>query len=570
MKKLLTYAAIAAIAIPVTVSCDDSLSEIGSSVRPTSDGITLRTATYEVPIQTAYRDSVYVRTGYPLLGAVSDPQLGELTAGYLAQFYANRKTTMDVTNSSDSTLFGILRTSIVQQLEAEEPGRWDPSGYYTSHYDSLVGNRIDSMTIRIYYNAYYGDSLAPMQLSIYSLNPEVDFTELPESEFYSSNDFSSMYSESNLLGRKGYTAANRELSDSARSVSDYMNYVEVKLDDKYKDQFLRLAVDAAIARDTDNPEHAQHTDIFADQSTLRSEWLSGVCVKPTFGEGSLVKVYYTAIYLFYSSYHRYAPDGTLLRNMADDGDSTYVLNHVNYIAVTPDVIQMSGFDYNDTNKEERLASTDSAFITSPQGYYAQVQLPVGRIINAMMNDPLRRDSSYFLNSANLYLMAYKPQGYLLGQSAAPTLLMVREDSLNTYFEEALLPNNYTSCVGYYGCDSVANDNYIDPNQGVYYYSFGNIYSVILGLAESYGWDQASMESSTVWESELRAKGLLSDGESLEDFKVTMSLVPVDVTTNSSSNAVLSLSNYILPTAVRLRKGDDEQNLQVIYTVEGCE
>ena len=317
------------------------------------------------------------------------------------------------------------------------------------------------MTVRIYYRTYYGDSLTPMQLSVYRLNPKVDFETLPESEFYSNNDFSELYDEKNIIGRKGFTSANRELSDSVRELDDYMPYVEVKLTDDLKDQFYRLCVEAAIARDNDNPHHTEFSDIFTDQKAMREKFLSGICVKPTFGDGVMVKVFYTAIYFFYSSFHRYDVDGTLLRNEADDADSTYVVNHVKYMAVTPDVIQMSGYKMVDEKLDQRMQDKDTAYITSPQGYYSIIDLPVGEIINTMEDDPLRipGDSSYFLNASNLYLQAYKPKGTLLSYTPTPTVLMVEKDAMTSFFEEGKLPDGTTSCYAQYASDSVPNANY---------------------------------------------------------------------------------------------------------------
>jgi len=568
MKRIFNYALLATLTL-VGTACSDSLSEIGSSTRPDTDGITIKSTHFEVPVQSVYRDSVYVRTGYPLLGKVTDPYMGEFSAGYLAQFYANKETSMDIHDETDSLTFGLLRTSLLRELEAKEPGKWDPKGYYRSRYDSLCGNKIDSMTIRIYYRSYYGDSLAPMKVSVYGLNPDADFEAMPESEFYSNNDFSSLYDKKNFLGSKGYTSANREASDSIRNTSDFMNYIEVKLDDKYKDQFLEMAAKAAVARDNKSyAESLGFDDVFADQSELRKNWLSGVCIKPTFGDGSLIKVYYTAIYLFFSSFHRYAEDGTLLRNSADDGDSTYVVNHVRYVAVTPDVIQMAGFNYKDENKEQRMAYSDTAFISSPLGYYSTIDLPVGKIIGTMMNDEARNDSSYFLNAANFYLKAYKPSGYFLSNKPAPTLLMVQQDSVNTYFEEGRIPNAVTSCYASYKCDSVPNDHYNDPLNGVYYYGFGNISSVIIGLAENQGWGKDKVNTVAEWEALLKAKGKLSANQTIDDYTVRMALLPVDVTTNSQYGTLLSVSNYILPTVVRLQKGNEAQNIQMIYTLEG--
>lgn len=589
MKKIIFHILGIILAIAST-ACSDNLSEIGSSTRPATDGMIIKTAHFELPIQTVYRDSVYVRTGYPLLGHVTDPYMGEFSAGYLAQFYTNKETSLDIRvsvgSNSDSLTFGILRTSLIRDLENKEPGKWDPMGRYKSRYDSLVGNKIDSITIRVYYQSYYGDSLSPMMVSIYALNPDADFEAMPESEFYSNNDFSNLYDPKSFLGKKAFTAANRELSDSIRNTSDYMNYIEVKLDDKYKDEFLNIAAKAEIARDTreiiqkklkkgikadktDSLYLNLHKDIFASERELRNNWLSGVCIKPTFGDGALIKVYYTAIYLFYSSYHRYAEDGTLLRNAADDGDSTYTVNHIKYVAVTPDIIQMAGFNYkDDLRKKERISNSDTAFVSSPLGYYTTVDLPVGKMIATIMDDPARKDSSYFMSGANFYLNAYKPAGYFLSGKPAPTLMMVQEDSVNTYFEKGLVPNSVTSCYASYVCDSVPNDNYNDPTSGVYYYSFGNINSVIIGLAENQGWGKHKVKTVGEWETMLKANGKLTADQTIDDYSVRMALLPVEVTANNTYGTLLSVSNYILPTFVCLKKG--EQNIQMIYSLEGSE
>jgi hypothetical protein len=53
----------------------------------------------------------------------------------------------------------------------------------------------------------------------------------------------------------------------------------------------------------------------------------------------------------------------------------------------------------------------------------------------------------------------------------------------------------------------------------------------------------------------------------EDYTVPMAVIPVELTTNSTYGTVLSVSNYILPTAMRLRRGAGQQQLQLIYTLE---
>jgi hypothetical protein len=519
------------------VACNDDLSELGASTRPSTDGITVKTATFDIPTSTAYRDSIYVRTGYPLLGYMTDPSFGSVEAGYLAQFYVSTEFGLNAYDSSDSLIFDILRTSVPAELG------YDWSDYHYTPWDSLCGNRIDSVTLRIYYETQYGDSLSPMVASVYELYDGIDFSALANREFYSDNDFSKYYNPKKLLGSKGYTAANRELTDSVRGLSGYVPYIEVRLDDALKERFFQAAVEAAVARDKSNPHASECRDLFSSIDTFRSNLLPGVCVKNTFGDGSIIKVYYTSVYFFYSSFHRYDVDGTLLRNEDDSADSTYVTNHVKYLAVTPDVIQMSNYNYVDERRDERLQQTDTTYITSPQGYYTVVDLPVGKIINQMVNDEMRNplDSSYFLNGANFYLKGYKPIGSVLNDSPAPYVLMVEQSKMNDFFEEDKLPDSETSCYASYVADSVTNN--------LYYYSFGNINSVILGLAEEAGWSKASNQPMD------------------DDYTVPMAVLPVELTTNSTYGTILSVSNYILPTAMRLRRGDAEQKLQLIYTIE---
>lgn len=518
-------------------SCSDDLSELGSTTRPSTDGLAVRSKTFNLATRTAYRDSIYVRTGYPLLGDITDPDFGNVTAGYLAQFYVSSEFGLTAYNNSDSIIFNLLRTSVPAKLGYD----WDD--YHYTPWDSLCGNRIDSVTLRIYYQTQYGDSLSPMVASVYALHKDVDFEALPDREFYSNNDFAAYYSEEDLLGSKAYTSANRELGDSVRGASGYMPYIEIKLDDDLKERFFRAAVEAAVARDRNNPHRGLYTDVFRDVETFRKNLLSGICVKNTFGDGAIVKVYYTAIYFFYSSFHKYDVDGTLLRNEDDSADSTYVTNHVKYLAVTPDVIQMSGYSFSDARRDERLRQEDTTYITSPQGYYTVVDLPVGKIINEMINDPSRNpsDSSYFLNGANFYLRGYKPRGSVLNGDPAPYVLMVAQDKMTDFFEEGRLPDSQTSCYAAYVADSVVNR--------MYYYKFGNINSVIMGLAEETGWTKSS-------------------GRPMDDnYTVPMAVLPVELTANSSYGTILSVSNYILPTAIRLKRGEAAQTLQMIYTLE---
>lgn len=563
-------------------SCEESLSEIGYTTRPESDEIHIKTDTLQCQVNTGFRDSIYVRTGYPLLGNITDPEYGSVKAGYLAQFYASTKIELNDWQN-DSITFNILRTSAPHELGL------DPQGLYTSHFDSLINNTLDSLTLRVYYNTYYGDSLTPMQLSIYALNKDARLEKEPNKAFYSNYDFEQYFSKENLLGKKAYTAANRVLSDSVRGQSDYLPYIEIRLSEEMKKQFLESIVKASIARDKKGKQVYDYTDIFASIESMRENFLSGVAIQPSFGDGSIIKVYNTAIWFYYRSFHKYNPDGTLLRNATDTGDSAYVTSHVQYMAVTPDVVQMASLELKDIKKEDRLQDPDNAFITSPQGYYTKVDLPVGKAIRKMLDDEYRQDSAYFLNGANFSLMCEKPQGALLSSTPSKYVMMVEESKMNRFFEQSRLPENSTSSIGTFVADSV--------RQQIYYYSFGNISNLILGLAqleENGGWSK-QMTSTLQWAKNLQRlhpdtflPGVDLSGmtdaayndfktqsplralvqEAIDEYTVKMAVIPVDVT-KSNSSTILSVSNYILPTAIKVRKDNSKQFLQYIYTMGGA-
>lgn len=526
-----------------------------------ADRIIVLHDTIHLDLSTGYRDAIYVRTGYPLLGSITDPEYGYFRAGYLAQFYSSPKIGLNdySTIKSDSLVFDILRTSVPRDLGL------DPAGIYTP-WDSLINNRLDSLTLRIYYTTYYGDSLVPQQLTVYSLNDDADLENCADSEFYSNTDYTKYYNQGKVIGRKTFTAANRILSDSIRGLSNYQPYIEIKLNDELKESFLRAATEAAIARDAKgHKQYPDYKDIFRDIQTMRNKWLSGVAIQSTYGDGALIKVQNTAVYFFYTSLHRYDKDGTLLRNDRDDADTTYIQKHVAYMAVTPDVVQMSQMEQYDEKNHDRMEDKKLSYITSPQGYYAQVELPAGRIMRRLMSHVERRDSSYFLSGANFSLICQKPQGVLFSKEPPARLLMVEESQMKSFFEDRKVSDGYTSAVATYVADSVKNN--------VYYYNYGDISTIITGVISqdrNGGWRKSM--TTDQWKQRLHQKGLIKDlsDEALDAFTVRMAMVPVEVTTSATYGTVLSVSNRIMPSAVCALRDPSRQVIQYIYTFGGAD
>ena len=67
-------------------SCDDSTTGIGDSTIASGDSIPGGFAVYEASTRSILADSVYARTSTAYLGKYTDPQFGEFTADFIAQF----------------------------------------------------------------------------------------------------------------------------------------------------------------------------------------------------------------------------------------------------------------------------------------------------------------------------------------------------------------------------------------------------------------------------------------------------------------------------------------------------
>lgn len=584
-----------ALALLAMTACNDDMSELGMSTMPDEEKITSYHGLELVSVSGAFRDSMYIRTGYPLVGNIIDPAMGKVTAGYMAQFYASKNIEMTEYTSTptnqDSATFNILRTSVMNKDWQYGLSKLDPKGIYTPEafkargmvWDSIINNQIDSMTIRIYYQTYYGDSLAPQQLTVYQLPDNVKLDEEPNSHFYNGKwidkAMDEYCQEDRIIGRRAFTAANRVLSDSVRATGSYLPYIEIKISDELKEKFLHASVEASIKRDKQfggRNTYPEYDDIFSNIADLRENWMSGVAVKSTFGSGCLVKVYNTAVYFFYRSYHKYDKDGTLLRNPDDTKDSSYVVSHVQYMAVTPDVVQMShvtseidvdknklieGFKMSEITGYDNNNQDSCNIIVSPQGFYTNIDLPVGKIMRRIMDRVSPQDSGYFLNGANFALMCEKPKGDLFLNIPPKNVLMVQEENMNSFFESRTLTDS-TISVASYVADSV--------NNKIYYYNFGNITSLITSVAhlsKNGGWEKGKT-TSLEWAKKIQAthpktfmpgKTITEYNDevkkALDNYTIRMAIVPVDITQNTTYGTVLSVSNYVLPSAIFIRKQD---------------
>ena len=186
------------------MSCDDNTNEIGSSLISNLDKLNVQADTFTVATRSIAAGSVLSRNSTGYVGRVKDPQTGAyVTGNFMTQFHVLEN-------------FQFPEKDSIRSL-------------------SSTGEIIaDSCELRLYYDNYFGDSLATMKLTAYEMNKPME-----EGRFYYSNfdpEKEGYLRTNGLKKSKVYTLYDKNVSDDTRSDSRYMKNIRVKIDQPYTDK----------------------------------------------------------------------------------------------------------------------------------------------------------------------------------------------------------------------------------------------------------------------------------------------------------------------------------------------
>ncbi len=354
---------ILALASVAFFSCDDTLDLIGSSIQPDTDILTVSTDTFNVAAVTDTVNSIYAKTTVGLLGNYYDDTYGNLKCDYMAQFYCQE-------------------------------------GFY--FHKELLYDKLDSATVLLTYQSYVGDSLAPMQVSVYQLNKQL------ENDIYSNTPYSKYCDKSILLAKKGYSAYDASLSDSLRKAYGSTKYVEIKLPKAIADSFY-LNV-------------KNHPEKFANNTAFQ-EYFPGVYITTSFGTGSIIKVLSTKLN-FYFKYKAHYED-------SDGNDSIVVTNGARSMAVTKEVFQVNR--YENLGTEALLKDTTATYIKSPAGVFTKLTFPIGEMAKAMN----KAGQGQRLNGVKLELGSFRVEKSKNILQPPTYLLMVKASEMKDLFSHKI-------------------------------------------------------------------------------------------------------------------------------------
>lgn len=299
--------------------------------------------------------------------------------------------------------------------------------------DSLVMDNgtveCDSIDIRVYIESYYGDSLNSMKFGIYELDTA---NALKEDMIYYTNINPWDYVNKNedaLHKEFTYSVIDKALNDSLQNI--YKNYpnIHIKLPKEYGTFIMNKYYE--------NPKY------FETAYSFIHHVCPGFYYRVISGNGTMMNIDVVQM----SVYFRYK-----------DGDSVY--NGVQKMSTTEEVLQSTRIE--NKNIDNLLNTEDYTYIKTPVGIYTEVTLP----IDSIYDDEHLNDT---LNSAKISFTRLNDESQTDYNLSVPgTLLMLKTDELNDFFENSEVADGTTSFVTTYSSSENA-------------YTFDNISSLISNI-----------------------------------------------------------------------------------------
>ncbi len=490
--------------IVLTTSCNDSINQIGTSIDDTIISI-------KVDNSFAYttNDSVYSVTAGPVTNRTIIQMLGAI----------------------DIEDYGSIRADFLSQMR--------PIAKFDTRL--VTENMLDSIVLELGFlsNSFLGDSLTPMQVSVYPLNKVL------EKPIYSNLDPSDYYNAEDILGKQIYTTSLQSYPDSLIDSSG-SRFIKIKL---------------ARPGHTSKELAQEFFKLYNDKDGLLTEndiidFFPGVYVTNTYGKGVLVNVLSSVIKIYHGTYV-YNSDGS--DGLEEDEDiTTEEGTHPLVVNKTTTSVMVSS---NEVPTINHIISTNAPYIEnaiangrtiikSPDGYDAHITFPVTDIIKKYREyvpeeAEIEGSVSGLINAINFSIPIKESANEIFskyGLTPPPYLLMMRaggkvadsngdivEMNKNQFFTDRKLTDN----LNYF---------YATYNSTTKSYDFGNIRGFITNIIQKNP-NEGSIENGYPIDSDII-------------------LTPVSVSTTTSDyygSTINAITPYIsIPTFVEL----DTKNIKI--------
>ena len=465
-------------AVFVIAACDDNTESIGTFITDGADHLEVTADSFNVTMNSIAADSVLSRSNVGYLGKVKDPETGAyITGDFTTQFSVIEDVTFPKIN-------------ILDQITAETVA--------------------DSCEMRLFYQNYFGDSLATMKLTAYELQ-----SPMKEDVNYYSNynpQIEGLIRAGGIETSQVYSIKNMKVSEDERSDKDFIEYISIKLNDPYtdKDGNTYNNFGTYILR-----TYHHHPEYFKNSYNFVHNVIPGFYIKNTGGLGSMAYINSSQLRISFKY---------------DYNDSIY--NGAFYFGGTEEVLQKTTIS-NDKETITKLVNDNSCtYIKTPAGVFTQVTLPIDEVVSGHENDTINRAKVVLRRINNTEQSEYTldlPQ----------TLLMIPSDSIYSFFENGNIANYKQSFLATY---SGSNSSTSEANT----YTFNNIASLVSFMADN------------------KRNGMKNDPNWLNQHPNWNKVVLIPVTaTYNSSNELYKVTHDMSLTSTKLN--NTNVKLYVIYS-----
>lgn len=478
-------------------ACDDNTDTIGTSLIDATDHIKIFTDTFRVSTRSIVADSVLARNTTGYIGKIKDPETGNyITGDFMVQF---------------NTLENFYYPPIDQMLSLDANGE-------------VIA---DSAVIHLYYNKFYGDSLATMKLTLKEMEKPIEEGNVyysnfnPEKEgFVRSNGFKI---------DKVYTLVDHTLTQSQRSNENFTPSIQISLDQPYTDRYGKTYNNYGtyVIR-----SYYEHPENFKNSYNLIHNVIPGFFVKSQEGLGSMAYIFNSQLNIYYH----------YKKTIENDGVTTdSICVGISSFAGTEEVLQKTTITNDQETIQQLAADNTCTYLKTPAGIFTEMTLPVDEIMQGHENDTL--------NTAKVALTRINNNSYSPYNLDVPaTLLMIERDSIHSFFERNQVPDFKRSF--YRTRDLVSSKSTKRKNT----YTFNNISNLIRLMADA---KREGLKHNTNWVAEHPNWN-----------KVV--IIPITITTDGSSNAtVVKVAHDMTLTSTRLVGGSENPNgditISVIYS-----
>lgn len=461
---ILTFAAL------MLTACDDTTDNMGISLTNSLDNLQISTDTFMVSTCSIAADSVLSRSTLGYLGKIRDPETG-----------------------------GYITGNFMTQFHIQENYQFPDADKMANKEDGMIV--ADSCELRLYYDKFYGDSLAPMKLTAYEMSKPMS-----EANTYYSN-FDPMrngYVNANgLQVDKVYTLTDQQVSKKIRWDKSYTKNIKIKLNQPYTDK------DGNKYKNYGTyilNQYYQHHGYFKNSMTFAQHVVPGFYFKHVSGLGAMAYIFRTQLNVYFSFIDKGKPH---------TGTASFY--------GTEEVLQTSTMENDRKTINELVSDEKNTYLKSPAGIFTEITIPVEEIYKGHEKDSI--------NAAKIQLKRINDKVKTKFALDIPkTVLLIQKDSLYSFFEHKRVADYKTSFLATY---DRANNSY----------TFNNIGSVI-----------------KVMKFKKNAGKLSKDWNKLVVIPVTTSYYTINQT-----QILTKVAHDMSLAGTKLVGGSNKQTLSVIYS-----